>query len=524
MRYLSFDIECCDGQHICEFGYVLIDEKFNILERDCITINPEYKFKLTGRERESDISLAFPEDVYYNSPTFDFYYERIKRILTIPDCQIIGFSLSNDAGFLATAYELYEKEPISFTYYDFQKLYQGYTKAKNRMSVEGFVEELQISDITLHKSDDDVNTKIGYTGIAKYLNLQGVTKRPRKESDAKVFSGHFIQILLDNPVYCGKIAYGRRKHERIKGKKNEYHVVHQKEFSLTDGLHEGIVSKELWEKARDKRVATGIKLASKIGKDRTYLLTGILKCPKCGSPMYANRIRWTKKDGTEKEVMYYSCSRNKMKRGGFCDYSANLKKTDIEPLVIGVIKQIINDERFVEGVKSSIGIHVDEDKIVEEIKNYEAKLKEVQLNKNRLETELDTLPIDAKYRDRKIKDMTTRIDSMYDVIAEIEEKIDDARYRKHAIEEKSLTFENIYRILEHFSKIYDIINDEERKELLAELIKEIHIYPEGERDYPLKSIKFAFPILLNGKEVDEIFLNKPSSVETLAVLTKKGNT
>lgn len=47
MRYLSFDIECCDGQHICEFGYVLIDEKFNILERDCITINPEYKFKLT---------------------------------------------------------------------------------------------------------------------------------------------------------------------------------------------------------------------------------------------------------------------------------------------------------------------------------------------------------------------------------------------------------------------------------------------------------------------------------------------
>ena len=154
--------------------------------------------------------------------------------------------------------------------------------------------------------------------------------------------------------------------------------------------------------------------------------------------------------------MYYSCSRNKMKRGGFCDYSANLKKTDIEPLVVGVIKQIINDERFVEGVKSSIGIHVDADKIVQEIKNYEAKLKEVQLNKNRLETELDTLPIDAKYRDRKIKDMTSRIDSMYDVIAKIEEMIDDARYRKQAIEEKSLTFENIYRILEHFSKIYDI--------------------------------------------------------------------
>ena len=37
-----------------------------------------------------------------------------------------------------------------------------------------------------------VNTKIGYTGIAKYLNLQGITKRPRKESDAKIKRLSFI--------------------------------------------------------------------------------------------------------------------------------------------------------------------------------------------------------------------------------------------------------------------------------------------------------------------------------------------
>ena len=49
MKYLSFDIECCDSKHICEFRYVLIDEQFNVLERDCITINPGYKFELPGR-------------------------------------------------------------------------------------------------------------------------------------------------------------------------------------------------------------------------------------------------------------------------------------------------------------------------------------------------------------------------------------------------------------------------------------------------------------------------------------------
>ena len=110
---------------------------------------------------------------------------------------------------------------------------------------------------------------------------------------------------------------------------------------------------------------------------------------------------------------------------------------------------------------------------------------------------------------------------MYDIITELEEKIEDAQYKKRAIEEKYLTLENIYRILEHFSEFYDIMNDEERKELLLELIKEVHIYPEGESEYPLKSIKFNFPIFQNGKEVNEIFLNKQTNVETLVVLSHK---
>lgn len=73
----------------------------------------------------------------------------------------------------------------------------------------------------------------------------------------------------------------------------------------------------------------------------------------------------------------------------------------------------------------------------------------------------------------------------------------------------------------HFSELYDIMNDEERKELFAELIQEIQIYPEGESDCPLKSIKFNFPVFQNGKGTEEVFLNKPLNVETLVVLSHK---
>ena len=364
-------------------------------------------------------------------------------------------------------------------------------------------------------------TKIGYTGIAKYLNLQGITKKKRKESDVTIFSGRFIQILLDNPVYCGKIAYGRRMREKVKGKKNEYRIVAKKDFSITEGQHEAIVSEEIWEKAHSKRINTGVKFASKSGQDRAYLLTGILKCPKCGSSMYANRIRWTKKDGTYKEVMYYACSRNKQERGHYCDYSANLKKTDIEPLVIEFIKELVQDEHFAVEIKKKIGLQVDTTKIDTEIRNYESKLKEVELNKARLEREIDSLPIETAHRERKLHDMTLRLDALYDTIVEIEEKVEDAKLRRKSVEAEFITMENIYIILEHFGELYDIISDEEKKELIATLVKEIQIYPEGESDTPLESMKFNFPVYKDGQEVNEIFLNKRTNVETLAVLSRK---
>jgi hypothetical protein len=155
MNYLIFDIECCDGKHICEFGYVLFTEEFELLVRECITINPEYPFKLSGREHESDIQLAFCEEVYFNSPTYEDLYDKIKGIIETPDCQIIGFSMKNDVTFLNTANDIYEKDEFEFTYLDFQVLYQAYTNSENRTSVEKCVKELGIEDIILHKSDDD---------------------------------------------------------------------------------------------------------------------------------------------------------------------------------------------------------------------------------------------------------------------------------------------------------------------------------------------------------------------------------
>ena len=102
---------------------------------------------------------------------------------------------------------------------------------------------------------------------------------PRQNGTLETWSNHFLWLILDNPVYCGKIAYGRRTREKVKGTKmNISRFIQMIIFWKMDST-EGIVSEELWQKVHAKRMATGIKQPSKIGRDRAHLLTGILKCP-----------------------------------------------------------------------------------------------------------------------------------------------------------------------------------------------------------------------------------------------------
>lgn len=128
-------------------------------------------------------------------------------------------------------------------------------------------------------------------------------------------------------------------------------------------------------------------------------------------------------------------------------------------------------------------------------------VREVELNKTRLENEIDSLPEDTHFRERKIHDMTLRLDGLYDIIVELEEKIEDVKLRRKAVEQDALTLENIYTLLANFDKVYDKISDEENKSLISSL-KKIEIFPCDEAELPLKSNLFNFPVY---KDVGDVY-------------------
>lgn len=156
MRYLFFDIECFNGRDICEFGYVITDTEFNVLEKKDFTINPENRFNLTGRSDGKDIKLYYPYSTYHKSEKFPFFYDRIKELIEYPDQLIVGHAISNDAGFIRNACKRYKLGPINFRFADTQRMYSEFTNFRNSISLENAGERLNVEKPKyLHKSDDD---------------------------------------------------------------------------------------------------------------------------------------------------------------------------------------------------------------------------------------------------------------------------------------------------------------------------------------------------------------------------------
>ena len=96
---------------------------------------------------------------------------------------------------------------------------------------------------------------MGISRVAKWLNENGYTKKIRQNGSVSLISSAFVKGVLDNPVYGGFIAYGRRKTEKIEGTRNEFHVVKQDKdsYKLYEGQHDAIIDRETWFRVQAKR-------------------------------------------------------------------------------------------------------------------------------------------------------------------------------------------------------------------------------------------------------------------------------
>ena len=370
--------------------------------------------------------------------------------------------------------------------------------------------------------DHYVHTDIGANGLAKYLEQHGIRKIQRQNGKNPLFDAALIRRILKNPVYCGKISYGRRRTEKVHGTRNEYRQVEQDDYLLVDGLHEGIVSEELWHEAQVKLLAQAKKYEHvNRGKEtKVHLLSGLVKCPICGAGMYGNKSIKHKKDGTKyKDFFYYGCKHRTMTRGHKCDYKKQISEEMLDSAVAEVIVKLVSNPKFAAMMQEKINMKVDTAAIEQEIASYEKQLRQFYSVKAKLAEEIDSLDPDDRHYVRRKADLDDRLYKMYDKIEDTESLLIAARAKKLAIEAEKLTGDNIYKVLIYFDKLYSAMNEQEKRQLMEKLISEIQIFEERQPNGQwLKSIKFRLPII---EEDMSLGLDNDAHIETVCLLSNR---
>lgn len=358
------------------------------------------------------------------------------------------------------------------------------------------------------------NTDMGANGVAKHLENHGIRKIARQNGKYPLFTPHLIRSIINNPVYNGKIAYGRRKTEKVHGTRNEYKQVKSDEYLLVDGLHEALVDEELWRRTQLKIASQAKKyeVVDRIKNQQRHLLSGIVKCPICGTGMYGNKAIKRKKDGSKyKDFYYYGCKRRKFVNGEKCTYNKQINENVLNGAVIEIVSKAINNSKLLSIMKGKINTKIDTSEIDLEISNYEKQLRQFQLLKNNLIGEIDMLDPEAKHYIVIKNDLNERLYSMYDKIEDVRELLNEASARKKTIEEEKLTSDNIYEILMHFDKLYSKMSNDEQRKFIELIIEEIQIYEERQQNGQwIKSIEFKLPII---EESFSVGLDKNTQVD-----------
>ena len=336
------------------------------------------------------------------------------------------------------------------------------------------------------------NTDMGANGVAKYLENHGIRKIARQNGKYPLFSPHLIREIIKNPVYHGKIAYGRRKTEKVHGTRNEYRQVKSDEYLLVEGLHEALVDDELWKKTQLKIASQAKKyeVVDRVKNQQKHLLSGIVKCPICGTGMYGNKSIKHKKDGTKYKDFYcYGCKHRKMIDGQKCTYRKQINEDVLNGAVIEIVSKAINNSKLLSIMKEKINTKIDTSEIDLEINNYEKQLRQFQLLKSNLISEIDMLDPENKHYTLIKNDLNERLYSMYDKIEDVRELLNDACARKKTIEEEKLTSDNIFEILMHFDKLFSIMSNDEQRKFVELLIEEIQVYEDRQSSKSIIIVK-----------------------------------
>ena len=277
------------------------------------------------------------------------------------------------------------------------------------------------------------------------------------------------------------------------------------------------------------------------------LLSGIMRCPICGGPLYGNVNRKKKKDGSlYKEYWFYACKHRLDIDGHKCTYRKQWRQEDANKEVLQIVSKVLTEDMLLDKMDSWFGSVREEDDIRKKIEDLSVEIINTDKRIRHLEDEQDNLPIDDdRIYVRKYSSLQRRIDAFYGQISDLEAEIENLeasitetgkyKLRNQVINAKEYLEQ--YKGLianrefldpgdgEEFGpekvNLYASFEPQDR-DLIQSIIEKVEIFEDRQEDGRLvKSIQFKVPIEYDGKVGDIISWDSESHVETVCLLSNR---
>ena len=321
----------------------------------------------------------------------------------------------------------------------------------------------------------------------KYLELKSLSKLESYMMENKIktkrganFSKSSLKTILNNTVYVkssnkvleylesigisvygeadgksGILTYNKQKSSFNNKGKSISTPRETEDWIAAVSSQKGIIDDNTWLKAQNLLKKNKMKAPNQ-GKTHNALLTGILKCHKCKSPMQIQHGHVSKKTG--KTTFYYVCSLKKRSRGSLCTCK-NAKVQDVDKVVLDFIKSI----------------SINKKDLIKHLKLYE-KSKDMCSNLNKKHNILNSI----KHKEEQIENLVNKLSLDNDVDSILMSKIKSLKNEiailKKDLENISTSYNKkpkLLNLLLNNNSIIDCLDFFDKKEIIEKLFTKI---------------------------------------------------
>ncbi|MBU3110694.1 recombinase family protein [Clostridium lacusfryxellense] len=356
----------------------------------------------------------------------------------------------------------------------------GYNSKKISYLDTQFKEKTMYTLSPIKKELDVV--KIIYDRYLQYKSISQVFiyifKNNIKTKNGVDFNKKRIQLILRNPLYVraneavmnhlqvigmnvtgktnsknGILTYNKSQGARVKRDITQW--------IAAVSTHEGIIDATSWLKVQ-KILDINKTKAPRLGTSSAALLTGTLKCSKCGKSMIVKHGHIS--TITNKKIQYYVCSTKDFSKGSRCN-NPNIRVDELENVVIGSLSNI----------------HLMKDILIDELN----KIKSEKSKYNLVLSEIESLPEEIDIKQSQINILVNQLSLDNDISKYLKSQILklgneletlNIKYKKiksTSNKNNNLNIINFVNSLNDFSSIINTLNFNNKRLLINTLVKSI---------------------------------------------------